>query len=103
MARPKSGIKYYRSKIILKCENCGREAHRIDAAGWTGGLGLGKNGRSKYGKKFDKKGGWAWWCTMPTCQQVKDRIRYRKMFPGLSDEDIDTLLDKAELDKIREN
>lgn len=91
------------SKVIRKCENCGTERRKGECQGWVGGLGLGENGRSKYGKQYDKRSGWAWWCTMPVCQRLHRRNGLRRWFPDATDAQIDALIDAAELEKVREN
>lgn len=92
-----------KSKVIRKCENCGQERRKGECTGWVGGLGAGKDGRSKYGKQYDKRGGWAWWCTMPDCQWAHQRRSFRRWFPDASNKQLDALIDEAEMVKVREN
>lgn len=56
---------------VLKCENCEKEIHwrgkaqRAERArGWTA------TGKSKWGKQYDRRSGWAWWC--PDCRLARD-------------------------------
>lgn len=89
-----------------KCENCGLEIcwKTLEekgevAAGWTG-----TGQRSKYGKKWDKRGGFAWWCPSPVCQEAKERADLRHMFGEfMSAEQLGALYQQTVLDRLRLN
>lgn len=66
--------------------------------GWTG------NGkRSKYGKRFDRRAGYAWWCPNPECQRQAELSCLRLAFKGYSEQQIQALHEQVELDRMRQN
>ena len=87
-----------------KCENCGDEVHWRGrkqrgerCVGWVGSL------QSRWGKKYDRRSGRAWWCPKKECQRANDLACLEKVMPNAGMSTLEYLLDQAELQKLREN
>jgi len=87
-----------------KCENCevevrwnGRKQRGERCAGWVGSL------KSKWGKKYDKQRGLAWWCPKPDCQEQHNLATIEKIFPSMPVSAMQVLMADIELQRLREN